>query len=683
MAATKSGGKKVIRRRRERKNIERGQVHIRSSFNNTMVTVTDTQGNAISWASSGGQGFRGSKKSTPFAAQTAAEVAAHASGIGVDAVIVQDLGAVRMLRQSVPDLPIHGSTQMSVHSLDGVKLCADLGMTRVVLGRELSRDQIAYICKESPIEIEVFGHGALCMCYSGQCAMSALIGGRSGNRGRCAQPCRLPYGVNEPAKNQRPLSLKDSCMADHLGDLAEMGVSCLKIEGRMRRPGYVSAVTDIYARRLEEGRKPTPRERALLERAFSRSGFTDAYWRGAKGRPMLGFRPENAAPAEEPAPAGADRRIPVEFTCVVRAGVPCSLAADDGLGNRVAVTGPVPEPAGSRPLTLADLTARLQKTGGTPYRVTEVRSLVQDGLAVPLSALNGLRRQVLDGLSAQRAALPQRRHGVFKPGARYENYRGEPDIYLSLRRAGQLTFELIRAKPDLITLPAEEIAAHPEDVNGAVSRGVPVAAVLPRICFDRELDGLRRELEACREAGVTSAYVGNLGLVPLCRELGFTLRGDFGLQVFNSQGLKEYKRLGFQSLTASFELKLAQLRDISKAIPVEGVVYGRLPLMITENCIIKNRTGQCACEGENILTDRKGERFPVVKAPGCRSEILNSRKLFLADKPEWKKAGLTYARLMFTTENPWECAQALERYNGGSQWAPAEFTRGLYYRGVE
>ena len=141
--------------------------------------------------------------------------------------------------------------------------------------------------------------------------------------------------------------------------------------------------------------------------------------------------------------------------------------------------------------------------------------------------------------------------------------------------------------------------------------------------------------------------------------------------------------MGFVSATASFELKLAQIRDLSKALPLEAVVYGRLPLMITENCIIKNRTGQCTCQGENILTDRKGERFPVVKAPGCRSEILNSKKLFLADKPDWKRVGLTYARLLFTTENPWECAQALERYRGESQWAPAEFTRGLYYRGVE
>ena len=204
----------------------------------------------------------------------AAETAAHASGIGVDAVIVQDLGAARMLRQSVPDLPIHGSTQMSVHSLDGVKLCADLGMSRVVLGRELSRDQIAYICQNSPIEIEVFGHGALCMCWSGQCFFSSVIGGRSGNRGMCAQPCRLNYGWNGKA-DEYPLSLKDLSLAGHLKELKDMGVACLKLEGRMKRPEYVAIVTGIYARALREGREPTAEELDILERAFSRQGFTD------------------------------------------------------------------------------------------------------------------------------------------------------------------------------------------------------------------------------------------------------------------------------------------------------------------------------------------------------------------------------------------------------------------------
>ncbi len=219
----------------------------------------------------------------------------------------------------------------------------------------------------------------------------------------------------------------------------------------------------------------------------------------------------------------------------------------------------------------------------------------------------------------------------------------------------------------------------PEGLGSDTALGV----VLPRVVWDREMDGLRRALETCRQLGATQALVGSYGLIEPARALGYTLRADYGLPVFNAQALKELKHLGFASATASFELRLAQIRDLSKVIPLEAIVYGRLPLMLTENCIIKNRAGQCACDTENILTDRKGERFPVVKAYGCRNEILNSKKLFLADKGEWQKCGLTMARLMFTTENPWECVQALERYQGEGHWSPNDFTRGLYYRGIE
>lgn len=619
----------------------------------------------------------------------AVDCAVQASKLGADAALIQDLGLVRALRQAAPDLPLHASTQMSLHSLDGVRQAADLGMSRAVLARELSRRDIAYICEKSPIEIEVFVHGALCMCHSGQCFMSSVIGGRSGNRGMCAQPCRLPYGWGDMADSY-PLSLKDMSLAGHLQELQEMGVASAKIEGRMKRPEYVYTVTKVYADALREGREPTAEELGRLELAFSRQGFTDGYFMERKGPDMFGVREDAAPPRELFAQAraayekGEGPGVPVKLYAMVRPGDPVRVGVEDAQGRVATAAGRAPEAARRRAVTQAEVEGQLSKTGGTPYRVTEVRSLVQEGLAVPLSALNALRRQVLDDLSAQRTALPQRRHGEFRPGARYENHRGEPDVYVSLRRAGQLTFELIKAKPDLITLPAEEIAAHPEDVRGAVDRGVPVAAVLPRVCFDRELDDLRRELAACKEAGVTEAYLGNLGLVPLCRDLGFALRGDFGLQVFNSQGVKEYKRLGFRSLTASFELKLAQIRDLNKAVDLEMIAYGRLPLMITENCAIKGQSGKCVCSNVNLLTDRKGVRFPVERAWGCRNEILNANKVFLADKSaDWKKAGLRAIRLLFTTENGVECVQVLEAYRGQGNYVPNNFTRGLYYRDVE
>ena len=619
----------------------------------------------------------------------AAELAAHASGIGVDAVIVQDLGAVRMLRQSVPDLPIHGSTQMSVHSLDGVKLCADLGMARVVLGRELSRDQIAYICQHSPIEIEVFGHGALCMCWSGQCFFSSVIGGRSGNRGMCAQPCRLSYGWGARA-DEYPLSLKDLSMAGHLRELQEMGVACLKLEGRMKRPEYVAVVTGIYAQALREGREPTAEEVEVLRQVFSRQGFTDGYYMDEKGPEMFGTRQEEREPKELYAQArasyegGENRKEPVRLYALIQPGQPAQVAAEDKAGRLARVEGPVPEAARNAPLSREKVEGQLQRTGGTPFGCEKATAKVAEGLSLPLSALNDLRRRALEELARQRQQPPQRRQEPFQPGVRYDNQKEPPVFTLSLRTAGQLSADLLRLKPALIYLPADEGAAHPEAVVRCQKAGVPVAAVLPRICTDRELPQLERDLIALRELGVAEALAGTWGAVRRAQRLGFQVRGDYGLGVYNSQALKELKRLGLLSATASFEMKLPQIRDLSKAIPTEFIAYGRLPLMITENCIVYNHCGRHTCNNVNLLTDRKGERFPVVKAWGCRNEILNSKKLFLADKrKDWQKLGLWGARLMFTTENAIECAQVLERYLDQGKYQPNDFTRGLYYRDVE
>ena len=620
----------------------------------------------------------------------AAEVAAHASDIGVDAVIVQDLGAVRMLRQSVPDLPIHGSTQMSVHSLDGVKLCADLGMTRVVLGRELSRDQIAYICQNAPIEIEVFGHGALCMCWSGQCFFSSVIGGRSGNRGMCAQPCRLNYGWGSKA-DEYPLSLKDLSLAGHLKALQHMGVACLKLEGRMKRPEYVAIVTGIYARALREDREPTAEEMDILARTFSRQGFTDGYYMGQEGRSMFGTRQEEKEPRELYAQArttyennAENRKEPVRMYALIQAGRPAQAAAEDQEGRVVHVEGPVPEEARNVPLTREKVESQLSRTGGTPFLCEKAAARVEDNLSLPLSALNDLRRRVLEELVKERQQPPQRRRESFQPGVRYENQAEPPVFTVSLRTASQLSAELLKLKPAMLYLPADEGAAHPEAVKRCRQAGVPVAAVLPRICTDRELPQLEKELAALRELGVEEALAGTWGAVRQAQRMGFAVRGDYGLGVYNSQTMKELKRLGLIGAAVSFEMKFPQIRDISKTVPTEFIAYGRLPLMITENCIIHNHGGRHTCGNVNLLTDRKGERFPVVKAWGCRNEILNSKKLFLADKQkDWQKLGLWGARLMFTTENALECAQVLERYLNRGRYQPNDFTRGLYYRDVE
>ena len=619
----------------------------------------------------------------------AAELAAQASDMGIDAVLVQDLGVLRMLKQAVPDLPVHASTQMSVHTLDGVKLCADLGISRVVLARELGWREIEHICLHSPVEIEVFGHGALCMCYSGQCFFSSVIGGRSGNRGLCAQPCRMKYGWNGKA-DEYPLSLKDMSLAGHLEQLRKMGVKCVKLEGRMKRPEYVAIVTGVYSRAIREGREPTAEELEMLRQAFSRDGFTDSYFLGKKGPDMFGIRREEQEPKELFAQAratyesGENRKEPVQLFAMVRGGEPVQVGVTDADGRVATVSGPVPEQAINVPLTAEKVEGQLSRTGGTPFACQKVTAYVEPGLSLPLSALNAMRRDVLEKLSEQRVALPERRTMEFKPGVRYENPRKAPVINVCVRTADQISAELLRLKPERLYVPADEAAAHLRQVEAAQKAGVVVAAALPRIFWDTERDAVVRDLEKLKELGVQEALVATPGAIRVAQEMGFALRADYGLGVFNSQTLKELRHMGFASATASFELHLAQIRDISKAIDTEMIAYGRLPLMITENCIVHNHSGQHICGNVNQLTDRKGERFPVVKAYGCRNEILNAKKLFLADKrADWEKLGLWAIRLQFTTENAVECVQVMERYLGIGRSEPNEITRGLYYRAVE
>ncbi len=608
----------------------------------------------------------------------ALEAARTASRLGVDAVLVQDWGLFDLLRKTLPDLPLHASTQMSVFTSGGACEIAGDGCERVVIARECSKEETAEICRNCPAEIETFVHGALCMCYSGQCAMSAVVGGRSGNRGRCAQPCRLPYGVNEAAGNQRPLSLKESCMADHLGEMSDMGVACLKIEGRMKSPGYVAAVTEIYARLLDEGRGPTPQERETLERAFSRSGFTDAYWRGTTGPQMLGFRPENAAPAAgAETPRREEGRIPVRFTCRVEAGSPCLLTAEDGDGHSVSVSGPPPEAARNRALTAEDLAARLGKTGGTPYRCEHVETVLGSGLSLSAAAVNALRREALEALSAARSRPPQRRELDAPPLPDVDCSQAEPRLTVSVVNAAQLTGGILDFRPARVYVPLELLA----EVPSLPETEAEYCAILPRVWRDRDEEQIRRQLDKAGTLGVTGLLLGNLGHFPLARGGGWRLYGDYGLNVFNSRSLFWLREKGLESACLSFELRFSQIRDMKKFLPAEAIVYGRLPLMITENCLIQNSAG-CRCDRFNFLNDRTGAAFPLLPAFGHRTEVQNSRPLYLADRPEVQRLGLAYARLRFTTETPDECVRICRAYREGA--APeGEFTRGLYQRGVE
>ena len=620
----------------------------------------------------------------------AAELIRLAASCGVDAFIVQDLGVVSLCRQLAPDVPIHASTQMSIHSLEGVMEAAALGCSRVVLARELPAEEIAHICKKSPVEIEVFVHGALCMCYSGQCYLSSVIGRRSGNRGQCAQPCRLPYGYGRFESTRYPLSLKDNCLAGELDELRRMGVASIKIEGRMKRPEYVAIVTRAY-RTVLNGGKLTPSDLQELETAFSRQGFTDGYFRGQTGSDMFGRRQEGEDTADLFASAratyeqGEPQRIGVRFYAMIRRGEPAQLAVEDPDGNLCRARGPVPEQAVYRSLTPQDLEQQLKKTGGTPYLCTAVRSSLDPDLMLPASAINAMRRDVIAELTAKRGRAAPARLNAYDEPPRYDGIAGEPQLTIAVRTAGQITSRMLSMKPTVLYVPLSELAEHP-DLPQRVSVETQLAAILPRVIWSGELAPVARQLRTVYEMGVRQVLAGNLGQLHIARAAGFAVRGDFGLNIVNSRAMRYLREQGLDSQLLSFELTLPQIRDISKAVPAELMIYGRLPLMLMENCVMKNRTGICACQTGTVrLVDRVGEEFPIVKDPGtCRNVLLNGKKLYLLDKKDALRGmGLWALRLQFTTENPGEIDKVLMDYQGRAVFDAGSYTRGLYSRGVE
>lgn len=588
---------------------------------------------------------------------------------GADALIVQDLGLARLIHAHAPDFALHASTQMTIHTLDGAKQARDIGFSRVVLSRECTREEVQLITEQAGVETEVFVHGALCMCYSGQCYLSAVIGQRSGNRGLCAQPCRLPYNGGYP------LSLKDLMLAGHVAELADWGVSSLKIEGRMKRPEYAAIVTKVYADLLREHRKPTAGEREILRRVFSRDGFTDGYYTGKKGDSMFGTKTdvpmsEVKALYDEAAHRFAEGReaplVPVSLFFTARRDTGAVLSAGE-----VTVTAPV-EQAKNRPTTPEMVEKSLAKTGGTPFYPQEMHIEVEDGLVVPASVMNGMRRDALSLLLATRSVAPSRdwMGGNVLPrdeeAAARSGFRG----YTASVRTEAQAEALKNVGLETVYVPLE-VAAR---------TGLP--AVLPRVFSDREQGQVEMLLGEAMSRGTDTVLVGNIGHIPMAKRLGFTVHGDFGLNAYNSRTLCALAEMGVSRQTLSFEARLAQIRDMEGPLETDLIVYGRLPLMIFENCAIRRQHGgKCSCKnGVTTLTDRRKESFPLLPEFGCRNTLIGNRPLCIRE--DFARLGVQTARLLFTTESPEECARIARAFVGGAP-LEGEFTRGLYKRGVE
>lgn len=612
---------------------------------------------------------------------------------GADALIVQDLGAARAIRARFPDAVLHASTQLTVHSLAGARAAKALGFSRVVLSRELPLEAIRHITRHAGVETEVFVHGALCMCYSGQCELSAVIGRRSGNRGLCAQPCRLPYG----GANRYPMSLKDVCLLPRLRALCETGVASLKIEGRMKRPEYVAIVTKIYAAVLRENRAPTREELDTLARVFSRDGFTQGYLDDKCGPNMFGTRSETPERILKPLYDAAARTfsegkecglVPLDMQVTAKRGQPLALTAFDGV-HRVTCTAEPPEAAQKRGTTAEDIQAALRKTGGTVYTVRSLEVQLDDGLRLAARTLNALRRETLERMTHERLAVPavtEREEDAARPPAFDQTFRG---YTVQVRTAEQMT-ELMQLPFETYYVPLHVLAEQPKRAQAWRQKGCTLVPVLPRIIWDRERAGVLEQLRMCQKIGCTAALCGNIAQIAPVRELGLDAFGDFGLNVFNTGALETLYDMGVQRQTMSFELRLPQIRDMRAPMATELIVAGRLPLMLTENCMMVGADGGCRRDGNGVcargvyyLTDRRGAKFPVFREEHCRNSLYNSQPLFLQPQ-EYQQSGVTYARLLLTDERPREAARiAHALLDGKTPEFGMPTTRGLYRRGVE
>lgn len=595
--------------------------------------------------------------------------------IGVDALIVQDFGVLEVLRQILPDMPLHASTQMTVHTKQGVLFAKEKGFSRVVTARELSKEQLAALCALG-VEIEVFVHGALCMSVSGQCYMSAMIGSRSANRGLCAQACRLPFSAVE-GESRCDLSLKDLSLVTEILELAEMGVASLKIEGRMKRPEYVAAAVTA-CRAAADGREP---DMDALQAVFSRSGFTDGYFRNRLGKDMFGIRrKEDVVSADEVFPRLKElyrkdkKASDIQFEIEVSANQPAVLRTFDGDGNTAEVTGEVPQTALNRPSDLAQAEKQLSKLGDTVYNFGGVSGRIGEGLMLPASALNELRRSATEKLDSIRIEKYKPDYTICNADLSVPKpkRKEKQPLRLELSSVSQLKGLALDGVKQVI-LPLGEVFAHADEL-APLSEKVCIAP--PRFLTGAEE---AEKLHTLHAKGFSQLYCMNPAHIRAGQAEGFSLHGGFGLNASNSQALKAFAGWGMADTVVSIELKVNQILQLGDFLPYGVLVHGRLPLMLTRNCPIQSAVGCKNCTGK--LTDRTGRSFEVV-CDGVTAEILNSDVLYMADRlGELPTA--SFFQLKFNREKPAEIQTVLRQYQGEKAEKPPEFTRGLYYRGVE
>ncbi len=593
---------------------------------------------------------------------------------GVDGLIVSDLGLGSVIHKMLPEIELHASTQLSVNSPAALEILKKLGFCRVVPAREMSREELKDLCikaKGIDMEVEVFVHGALCMCLSGGCLLSSVLGARSGNRGLCAGPCRLPFAVKNGTGYD--LSLKDLSLIQYIGELSDMGVTSFKIEGRMKRPEYIAATVTACRSMAYNGFVPEEISE-LLKSVFSRSGFTDGYYTGNLGRDMFGIRSKDDVIKSKETYAflhslyrSEKSKIPVNINFKIKENEATSLKIESEKFS-ASVIGKVPEKAENMPLTEETAKQQISKLGGTPYFPNNVKIDLQDGLFVSNKDLNELRRNAVSELIQKYTEIPKRKIIPIKIDIKDKSRGKRPKIYAKFLDLSGIPKDL--SGVGLVIIPLEKVAETlPE--HGKIAVDIPK--------FTVNEDFIRESLKTAREKGIKTAVCETLSAMEIAKEMSFEIIGGTGLNVLNEVSAKVLENLNAKEIILSPEMLLKRANAFKSALDKGIFAYGRLPLMAFRNCPLKNGRDCKNCDKKGVITDRTNTDFPI----RCRanySEMFNSKPLYIADRlSEIKNAD--FLLLSFTTESVIEARDIIDRYLKGQE-PTSDYTRGLYYRDV-
>ncbi len=590
---------------------------------------------------------------------------------GADAVIVQDFAVAKAVKEICPDLPLHASTQMAVHNVSGALYLQNLGFSRIVLARELSLDEIKEIRKNVTVELEVFVHGAHCMSTSGNCYLSAILGERSGNRGLCAQGCRLNW--KNAHGREFALSLKDMSYLDSIDKLAEIGIESFKIEGRMKRPEYVAASVSS----LRQALNGETYEKEILRSIFSRNGFTDGHLMANRNVSMFGYRGKEDVTSAQNVLKNLENLyredihpLEVEMTLTLEKNKPAKLYLSSE-GESISVFGDIPEIPRNAPLPKEIAERNLSKLGNTSFHLKKIDFFNEDALTLSASSINALRRVGIEKLESIiiknkktiNNIVPEKTStyyplGRLKTRARFENFSQYSEVFSNL---------------EFIILPIDEILKNSDKITNMAHK---IIAELPELIYPGNERNILNKLAQLKTIGITKGITGNIGGAKLLKEADFTLFGAHGLNITNTHALEFYKNEGFKDVVISFEVTEKIIKNLGSDLPRGVYVYGHLPLMLMRACPQKSEFGCDSCKGKSHLTDRLGIDFPLLCRDKQYSVLHNSIPLYIGDK---KLTAVDFGVLYFTIESADQCARIYDAYmNKGT--IPGKKTNGLFNR---